>query len=1382
MTATANPDAAERTATITVVAGSETRTISVMQGAAAATLSVSPSPLSFAAAREDLTLTITTNEAAWTAESLATWLTLNVDEGTGTASITVTAAANPDAAQREAEITVSVDGLTRMVSVTQDPAGATLSVSPSSLVFVSEGATLGLTIESNASWTATSSDESWLTIDGPGTGTGNGSLSIVATANPAAAERMAMITIEAGTGADVQERVVSVTQAAAAATLSVSPSSLVFVSEGATLGLTIESNASWTAESSETSWLTIDGTGTGTGNGSLSIVAIANPAAAERMAMITVSVDGLTRTIDVTQAAASATLSVSSASLSFAAAGEALSLTITTNNASWMASDNASWLRLSERSGTGTMSITATAEENPDAAQREATITVEAEGLRLTVSVTQDPAAAMLSVSPSPLSFAAAREDLTLTITTNEASWTAESPATWLTLSESSGTGTTNITVTAAANPDAAERMAMITIEAGTGADVQERVVSVTQAAAAATLSVSPSSLVFVSEGATLGLTIESNASWTAMSNAGWLTLSEGAGTGTTDITATSEENPDAAQREATITVEAEGLTQTVSVTQNPAGATLSVSSPSLVFVSEGATLGLTIESNASWTAMSNAGWLTLSEGAGTGTTDITATSEENPDAAQREATITVEAEGLTQTVSVTQDPAGATLSVSSPSLVFVSEGATLGLTIESNASWTAVSSETSWLTIDGTGTGTGNGSLSIVATANPAAAERMAMITIEAGTGADVQERVVSVTQAAAAATLSVSPSSLVFVSEGATLGLTIESNASWTAVSSETSWLTIDGTGPGTGNGSLSIVATANPAAAERMAMITIEAGTGADVQERVVSVTQAAAAATLSVSPSSLVFVSEGATLGLTIESNASWTAMSNAGWLTLGEGAGTGTTDITATSEENPDAAQREATITVEAEGLTQTVSVTQDPAGATLSVSSPSLVFVSEGATLGLTIESNASWTAMSNAGWLTLSEGAGTGTTDITATSEENPDAAQREATITVEAEGLTQTVSVTQDPAGATLSVSSPSLVFVSEGATLGLTIESNASWTAMSNAGWLTLSEGAGTGTTDITATSEENPDAAQREATITVEAEGLTQTVSVTQNPAGATLSVSSPSLVFVSEGATLGLTIESNASWTAMSNAGWLTLSEGAGTGTTDITATSEENPDAAQREATITVEAGTGADVQERVVTVTQAGAGATVPGIPTGLTATAVSDTQIDLEWQAPANTSGADITGCRLEHSTDGGNTFVELHTTPDGTTFTYEHTGLSASTEYYYQVAAINSVGMGAYSSVVSATTNDILSVPGVESSVRVYPNPASQEVRLTNLPAAAHYRVYSLAGKVALTGTARGSASIDVSGLARGQYILVLREKDGRETLRARLLLLK
>ena len=98
---------------------------------------------------------------------------------------------------------------------------------------------------------------------------------------------------------------------------------------------------------------------------------------------------------------------------------------------------------------------------------------------------------------------------------------------------------------------------------------------------------------------------------------------------------------------------------------------------------------------------------------------------------------------------------------------------------------------------------------------------------------------------------------------------------------------------------------------------------------------------------------------------------------------------------------------------------------------------------------------------------------------------------------------------------------------------------------------------------------------------------------------------------------------------------------------------------------------------------------------------PAGLTATAVSETQIDLSWTAPISDGGSEITSYLLEYSTDGGSTFMELHTTADAVTLRYSHTGLTAGTEYHYRVAAINSIGTGAYASV-SATTNDVSVAP--------------------------------------------------------------------------------
>jgi Fibronectin type III domain len=86
-----------------------------------------------------------------------------------------------------------------------------------------------------------------------------------------------------------------------------------------------------------------------------------------------------------------------------------------------------------------------------------------------------------------------------------------------------------------------------------------------------------------------------------------------------------------------------------------------------------------------------------------------------------------------------------------------------------------------------------------------------------------------------------------------------------------------------------------------------------------------------------------------------------------------------------------------------------------------------------------------------------------------------------------------------------------------------------------------------------------------------------------------------------------------------------------------------------------------------------------------VPAAPTGLTAKAASSTQINLTWQP---VSGA--TSYVVEEW--NGRSFVKLGTV-SGANCTVN--SLSPSTTYYYEVAATNSVGTGAFPAYASATT---------------------------------------------------------------------------------------
>ena len=94
---------------------------------------------------------------------------------------------------------------------------------------------------------------------------------------------------------------------------------------------------------------------------------------------------------------------------------------------------------------------------------------------------------------------------------------------------------------------------------------------------------------------------------------------------------------------------------------------------------------------------------------------------------------------------------------------------------------------------------------------------------------------------------------------------------------------------------------------------------------------------------------------------------------------------------------------------------------------------------------------------------------------------------------------------------------------------------------------------------------------------------------------------------------------------------------------------------------------------------------------ATLPGAPTGLTATG-GDTQVVLDWAAPASNGGSAIMFYNVYEGTAPGAETLLGSTGTTSTTFT--PTGLTNGTKYYFEVAAVNGVGQGPVSNETSAT----------------------------------------------------------------------------------------
>jgi fibronectin type 3 domain-containing protein len=92
---------------------------------------------------------------------------------------------------------------------------------------------------------------------------------------------------------------------------------------------------------------------------------------------------------------------------------------------------------------------------------------------------------------------------------------------------------------------------------------------------------------------------------------------------------------------------------------------------------------------------------------------------------------------------------------------------------------------------------------------------------------------------------------------------------------------------------------------------------------------------------------------------------------------------------------------------------------------------------------------------------------------------------------------------------------------------------------------------------------------------------------------------------------------------------------------------------------------------------------------ATVPGAPPGLTANALRTGGIQLTWSAPPS-NGSSIIGYRIYRSTSSG---TQVFYVAVGNVTTYTDVAVTKGLRYFYKVAAVNAVGIGALSTEAQA-----------------------------------------------------------------------------------------
>ena len=394
---------------------------------------------------------------------------------------------------------------------------------------------------------------------------------------------------------------------------------------------------------------------------------------------------------------------------------------------------------------------------------------------------------------------------------------------------------------------------------------------------------------------------------------------------------------------------------------------------------------------------------------------------------------------------------------------------------------------------------------------------------------------------------TYSINPTSQSFSGAGGfgTVDAIANSGCSYTIFTNNAAFITVTTSSVGNGNTTVGFTVAANTGPA-RTGSITIANLVFTINQDSGCAYTLSAASASIAAG---------GGTGGFNVvsESGCSWTAVSNASWITVNTASGTGNGPVTFSVAANTGPA-RTGTITVGG----QTFTVNQ-ASGCSYMLNPPLTGFDASGGTgsFAVSTASNCPYTAVSSSPWITInSGGSGTGNGSVTFTVAANTGTA-RTGTITVG----TQTFTVNQ-ASGCTYSISVAVANFSEIGGngSVNVSTGSGCTWTAVSNVSWITISSGAsgaGGGTVNFVVASNSG---APRTGTLTIA--GQTFTV----NQTGCEYILSPGSTNFSSSGGSGSFTVTATpgCGWTAVSSASWISIVSGAATGNGSVTFSVQSN--------------------------------------------------------------------------------------------------------------------------------------------------------------------------------------------------------------------------
>lgn len=428
--------------------------------------------------------------------------------------------------------------------------------------------------------------------------------------------------------------------------------------------------------------------------------------------------------------------------------------------------------------------------------------------------------------------------------------------------------------------------------------------------------------------------------------------------------------------------------------------------------------------------------------------------------------------------------------------------------------------------------------------------------------------ETPISVAQASASPSISLSTSSIEFSGAGNSQIIEIEANCAY-KVSTPVTWLTAVPAG-----NTLNISVLPNETRSYRNGVVSVSYAGNIPIT-KTVSVHQAPA--TISASTETLEVDNGAVEVEITVTSECDWTANSSDGWIDISPSAGTaGTSIMKVRIAPNPAINERYGYVLIYI-GENECIRIPVRQKGLFIEAEKERLDFVAKGGTQNLVVLSNISWTVSAYPDWITVNPTSGGGNGAINVVAAENPNTTTRHGEIYITQEGLSISCTVDVWQRGKTFEVASNVLYFDDKASTQGLYVESDGTWTAETQNDWISVSPVHVTGSDSLKVSVTENIEYNERQGTVDIKLGDKITLIDVVQQ--GKYFTVENPVLTFTSKGGSLAISVSTNDAWTAKveNEPSWLKLSKTSGAGSVDLIATAADNPSVNGRTATILIE-------------------------------------------------------------------------------------------------------------------------------------------------------------------------------------------------------------